>query len=103
MKGTVKAIERFNLERDERCGTPTGYSRHQGRGENPCDSCARAKQEYDHRWRLSSDVTKRNRLQARAQNKAYQTLAWKYSDEYRELYLAYKAELYAEHGMDATP
>ncbi|MGH3447550.1 MAG: hypothetical protein ACRDP4_07990 [Nocardioidaceae bacterium] len=62
----------------------------QRNGDRPCDACARAKADYDVRWRSSSYRAIRSRMHARAQNKALQQLRRRYPDEYAELYEKWK-------------
>lgn len=83
-----------------RCGTASGWRRHKDRNETPCDACARAKAEYDRRRRTAGDNTVRNRLHAKAQQKALLQLRRRYADEYEELYAAWKARVFAEAGID---
>lgn len=82
-----------------RCGRPSGYSAHQKRGEKPCDACARAKSEYDKRWRVATGRAQRSRLNAKAQSRALRRL----KDEHVEVYHAYYAEelgrVYREAGL----
>jgi len=88
------------LERDRgddyRHGTATGARRHSAAGEPPCDACRAAKAKYDKRQRSSSEGIRRNRLHAKAQQRALADLRRRYLDEYRELYLAHKRDLVAE-------
>jgi hypothetical protein len=83
-----------------RCGTTGGYKRHQRNGEAPCNACVRAKAEYDVRWRNAPDDTRRIlRLRARAQGRAETWLRQNHPGEYRQLYEAALAEVFAEHGV----
>lgn len=86
-----------------RHGTHSGWSKHKQRGEKPCDSCTRAKEVYDARWLSASDNTKRNRLYAKAQIRAYQSLARKYPEEYQKAYEAERDRLLEEHGFAPRP
>lgn len=79
-----------------RCGTNSGYTAHQTRGEKPCDACATAKREYDQRWRAAGDNTKRNRLNAKAQARANAELKRLHPAEYRMFYEHYRDILLAE-------
>lgn len=76
-----------------RCGTTSGYTRHQLAGEKPCDACAAAKRAYDKRWRSASAQTRKSRLKARAQGRAYAELGHRYPSEYRALYEKHKKAL----------
>jgi hypothetical protein len=76
---------------DVRHGTSAGYDVHHRRGESPCDACRLAKKEYDARWRAASPVARRNRLHARARNRALTRLARRHPAEYRALYLDEKS------------
>ncbi|HET7407348.1 MAG TPA: hypothetical protein VFJ21_09490 [Mycobacteriales bacterium] len=82
--------------KDERHGTPYGASRHSKRGEPPCDACRAAKAEYDRRNRAIPERTARNRLRAKAQQRALAELKKAHESEYRRLYVAHKAALEAE-------
>jgi hypothetical protein len=82
-----------------RHGTYSGWNKHQTRGEPPCDACYRAKADYDHRRRETSDVKLRQRVLARAQHRAVKELAHRHPDEYRQLYLRFKAELLEAEGI----
>lgn len=91
----VTFIERQRGD-DERCGTTTGWSRHQQRGEKFCDACAHAKSEADKRWRSAPERTRTSRLHSKAQARALKLLKDAHLDEYRALYVEQKAELHAE-------
>lgn len=84
-----------------RHGTQSGWSLHQKLGENPCDACYRAKQQYDKRFRLAPAKTRQSRLNARAQAKAHSELSARHPDEYAELYLRYKQQISEEATADA--
>ena len=71
---------------DVRCGTTSGYSTHQRAGEKPCDACARAKREYDARWRSAPERTRKNRLAAKAQARAAARLREIHPEQWRALY-----------------
>lgn len=79
-----------------RCGTVTGWTRHQRAGERPCDACTAAKAASDRRWRSAPDSARRNRVHARAQRRAYAELARRHKAEYDNLYRQYKADIVAE-------
>lgn len=87
---------------DQRCGTTTGYNRHQSAGEKPCPACVEAKSEYDRRWRSADEVTRRSRLRAKAQQRALKALKDENPDRYRALYLAAKKDLVSQQIRDAT-
>jgi hypothetical protein len=84
---------------DARCGTPSGYRRHQLDGEKPCDACATAKREYDQRLRSAPEATRRNRLHAKAQACATSRLRSIYPDLYAALYREEKERIWRENGM----
>lgn len=69
-----------------RCGTASGYSGHQTRGEKPCDACVRAKARYDARRNAAPERVRKNRLYAKAQGLANLRLRHRHLGEYRELY-----------------
>ena len=79
-----------------RCGTPSGYSRHQALSERPCDACVAAKALYDARYHASPERARRNRINARAQAKAHGELTRRHKAEYDELYAQWKARLRAD-------
>lgn len=85
-----------STERVARHGTTPGWKRHQRHGERPCDACYAAKQAYDARQRAAPDKTRRNRLHAAAQSRAYTRLAHMYPAIYADLYAEEKARLEAE-------
>lgn len=85
-----------------RHGTHSGWTRHIKAKERPCDPCYRAKEDYDKRRRAAPEQTRLNRLHARAQGRALRALAHKYPDEYRALYVAYRAELMAEYRAESS-
>tara|TARA_R100001244_G_scaffold6385_9_gene7517 strand:+ start:4481 stop:4771 length:291 start_codon:yes stop_codon:yes gene_type:complete len=89
-------VERERKADDPRCGTTTGWARHQKAGERPCDACFAAKSAYDKRYRSADDKTRRNRLHSKAQAKALRALKHAHESEYRALYLAYKEQLLGE-------
>lgn len=76
-----------------RCGTPSGFDRHQRNKERPCNACYRAKAEYDVRRRSSTEQVRLARLRARAQQRASTMLKRLYPEEYREMYLTALEEL----------
>jgi hypothetical protein len=78
-----------------RCGTTSGYDKHQRHGERPCNACALAKAVYDKKWQLAPRRKQLTRLHARAQSRALQELSRRYPTEYKQLYEQYKAELLA--------
>lgn len=82
-----------------RCGSISGYSAHQERGERACDACAAAKARYDAELLSVPENKLRNRLHAKAQSRAYRALYHKYRDEYDEIYATERDKLYAEHGL----
>jgi hypothetical protein len=77
-----------------RHGTPSGFRRHQVVGEIPCDSCKRAKREYDQRRLSAPEKARKNRLKARAQARA--------ENDMRRLYPDVWAVLYANHVKELT-
>lgn len=83
-----------------RCGTTSGYTSHQHKGEKPCDACATAKREYDQRWRSADETRRRSRLSAKAQAEAYKVLADRYPLEYQRAYLSARAALFDAAGLD---
>jgi hypothetical protein len=94
---TEAAVVRVSA--DKRHGTPSGYKRHQLDSEKPCDACARAKQEYDQRWRSSPEQTRRNRLHAKAQGRAHTRMRAIYPEVYAALYAEEKERAYREAGL----
>jgi hypothetical protein len=87
----------------QRCGTPSGFRRHQKAGEKPCEACTAAKSEADKRWRAAPRVTQRNRASARAQHLALRDLSRLHHDEYSALYQQHKAALFAQLEDDFNP
>lgn len=83
----------------ERCGTNSGYARHQVLGEKPCDACCRAKSAYDKRWRSAPKRTQQSRLAAKAQSVALQRLRLAHREEYDALYAEEKARRFEEAGL----
>lgn len=79
-----------------RHGTNSGYRHHQALGQDPCDACYRAKQEYDKERRNQPQQVLQNRLNARAQQKAYGELVRLYPDVYNVLYQKWKTKLEEE-------
>lgn len=79
--------------RTARCGTLSGYARHKLDDNKPCDACTAAKREYDKRWRAAPERTRKSRLSARAQQKAYGRLAREFPDKYAAYYAEAKADL----------
>jgi hypothetical protein len=82
-----------------RCGTPSGFRKHQDAGEKPCDACTAAKADYDRRWRSAPLRIQKHRLNARAQAEARNELARRYPAQYRKLYRLAKERLYDENGL----
>ena len=89
----------MSAQRPARCGTPSGYRKHQHAGERPCDACAAAKSEYDRRLRSAPEATRRNRLTAQAQNHARTRLTAIYPDVYAALYREEKERIWRENGL----
>lgn len=85
---------------DQRCGTPTGYSRHQDRKEKPCDACAEAKREYDKRWRSATETQQRNRISAASQQAAYRRLAHLHPGLYQAFYAEEKEQRLRDAGLE---
>lgn len=83
-----------------RHGTTSGWSLHKKLGQDPCTPCFLAKQEYDRRWISAPEKTKRNRLHAKAQAKAYQRMAKEFPSLYRRYYEEFRNELLIEAGME---
>lgn len=81
-----------------RHGTTPGYERHQRRDELPCDACRLAKKRFDARWRAGDAVAQRNRLHARARNRALGRLAKLYPREFQKIYLEEKRAVELELG-----
>jgi len=79
-----------------RHGTPSGWSKHKELGEEPCEACYQARQEYDRRRSASPENLQRSRISARAQNKAYGDLAALYPEKYAKLYAKYKQQFTEE-------
>jgi len=79
-----------------RCGTLSGWRRHQRADERPCDACAAAKAAYDKRWRAAPERKRRDRLKARAQGRALLRLSHHHPSEYRAMYYEALDELEAE-------
>jgi hypothetical protein len=86
---------------ESRCGTPSGYDRHQRVGEKPCAACANATADYDKRWRDATKRRQRDRLHARAQGRAEKLLRLAHPNEYDAYYQIAKAEVQRE--AEATP
>ena len=86
-----------------RCGTHSGWARHQRASEKPCDACAAAKSAYDKR-RLATHSAKKRKAQqyARAQGRAERRLAGLYPEVYRALYEEAKREIIAEDLLKQT-
>lgn len=82
-----------------RHGTSPGFSRHQRRGEEPCESCRAAKAAVDRSWRAAPDRVKINRIHSRAQSLALRFLRRRHLAEYRALYSWYRTKLLREHGL----
>lgn len=101
-KWYVTANGRRRRLNDVRCGTPTGYTRHQNAGEKPCDACTLAKREYDADWRAQPERVLRSRLSAKAQYASYRELARRHKVEYDALYAENKAVLFTEHGIESS-
>lgn len=85
--------------RSARCGTPSGYTRHQLDGEKPCDACAASKAAYDKRNKAAPMRRRKDRLRAIAQRRAFQTLREENVERYQELYKAFVAEVFADAGV----
>lgn len=85
-----------------RCGTTSGWTRHFSLDEKPCDACCAAKAEYDHRRNTSGPTAIKNRQHAKSQQRALKRLKDAHPDEYRELYLAAKAEVLADPVTNPT-
>ena len=86
-----------------RCGSHSGWARHQRANEKPCDACAAAKAAYDKRRLATNSDKKRKALQyARAQGRAERRLARLYPEEYRALYEEAKREILAEDQLKET-
>lgn len=73
-----------------RHGTVPAYEWHKRRVEEPCDACRLAKSRADASWRAAGTVQRRNRLHARARNRALGRLARRHPVEFRALYLEEK-------------
>lgn len=86
-------VQRERRNGDTRHGTVAGAVRHSNAGELPCDACRAAKAEYDRRWRAAPERTRRSRLHAAAQRKAFQVLKKANESEYRRLYVQFRDEL----------
>jgi len=80
-----------------RCGTPSGWSKHQKQEERPCDACARAKSDYDKRWRAAPERTQKSRLSARAQARAATRLRAIHPGDWANLYAEALDEIRAEN------
>lgn len=80
-----------------RHGTTAGYAKHKTNGEEPCETCRRAKSEYDARYRASSKVTIRSRLSSRAQARALTRIRRLYPEVWAALYQEELAKLKAEN------
>lgn len=88
--------------RTARCGTTSGYTRHQLDNEKPCDACASAKAAYDKRHREAPERTRMSRLKARAQSRAEARLRGMYPDVWRVLY-AEEVERAQAEGREVRP
>lgn len=84
---------------DSRCGTASGYARHQNRDEDPCAICTIAKADYDADWRAQPENVLRNRLAAKAQALALREVKDAHLDDYRAAYARHKDQLFAEAGI----
>lgn len=82
-----------------RCGTPSGYNKHQENDEKPCDACALAKKEYDQRWKAAPDRVKKSRLYAKAQNRALKDLRHAHLEEYEVLYEMHRNRIKEEEDL----
>lgn len=80
-----------------RHGTLGGYAKHQTNGEEPCETCRRAKSEYDARYRASPKVAIRSRLSARAQARASTRMRKLYPEVWAVLYQEELTKLKAEN------
>jgi hypothetical protein len=69
-----------------RHGTASGARKHSKLGEEACDSCRRAKSEYDKKRRLFPKIKQKNQNSAMAQNRARTRLVNLYPDLYRKFY-----------------
>lgn len=76
-----------------KCGTPSGYTRHQLDGTPTCPECKAARAAYMTEYRNNPVVQARDRLYAKAQTYAKTQLTREYPERYRELYDRFKAEL----------
>lgn len=88
---------------DSRCGTASGFTRHQNRGEEPCALCTIAKADYDADWRAQPENVLRNRLAAKAQALALREIKDAHLDDYREAYARHKDRLFAEASIERRP
>lgn len=86
--------------RKVRHGTNSGWRQHQQDGTDPCDICRQAKAAYDYRRHDAPEEVIRNRLHAKAQNRANTALRQRHPEEYKALYEAAKTELFAEAGLE---
>lgn len=83
-----------------RCGTPSGWTKHKRRNEQPCDACALARKEYDKRQKGIPINTQKNRLTAKAQGNARVRLTQIYPELYAALYAEEKEKLFREAGLE---
>lgn len=83
-----------------RCGTASGYKRHQRARERPCDACVAAKAAYDTRWRATTPAGRLNRLRARAQARALGELRRRHPAEYRDIYEPLVAQILTDEPVD---
>ncbi len=73
------------------CGTHAAWSRHQRRGEVPCEPCKDARNAYQRSLRSGYSGTQRIARQA-----ALDELAVRFPEEFRTLYVAALKDLLAE-------
>jgi hypothetical protein len=79
-----------------RHGTHSGWSRHVKLKQDACDSCKKAKAEYDVRFRAADPQRLKSRLQAKAQGRAEQRLRKAHPTEYKIYYQEERAKLFRE-------
>jgi arginyl-tRNA--protein-N-Asp/Glu arginylyltransferase len=82
---------------DARHGTTPGYSQHMQIGEEPCEACRKAKTEYDRNLRSAPAKTRRNRLHAKSQQRAFKRLKDIYPELYKAFYDEEKQRLFTEY------
>lgn len=69
-----------------RHGTTSGFTKHQYRGEEPCEPCRQAKAAYDYRRLSGRRSANKNRMFAKAQKNALRRLKNAHPQEYKALY-----------------